>query len=273
MRLVCPNCKAEYNVADDAFSDGARDVQCSNCQHTWFQTPASRMISREVSRVLSTPLPSVVKTQSRDVSAYDSPQAGNSRAEGPLHKPVGDGPRHRPVDPNVANILREEAELTRGVADYSADAPAPASSREVTAEEIEETRQRIARMTAEEGGTPTGMSPAAAAAAHAAAHADPHSIPELTEINAALRARQEAQDGSGLTELEMKEARDRRGFRRGFFTVLLLVALIISPYIFADEVVEAMPELSGYMATYVLVIDQMRDLLRAAVDAIAGLFA
>ena len=37
MRLVCPNCDAQYEVADDAIPEAGRDVQCSNCGHAWFQ--------------------------------------------------------------------------------------------------------------------------------------------------------------------------------------------------------------------------------------------
>ena len=37
MRLVCPNCGAQYEVPDDVIPQGGRDVQCSNCGHTWFQ--------------------------------------------------------------------------------------------------------------------------------------------------------------------------------------------------------------------------------------------
>lgn len=37
MRLVCPNCEAKYEVPDDAIPDTGRDVQCTNCGHTWFQ--------------------------------------------------------------------------------------------------------------------------------------------------------------------------------------------------------------------------------------------
>ena len=37
MRLVCPNCDAEYEVDDAAIPRDGRDVQCSNCGHAWFQ--------------------------------------------------------------------------------------------------------------------------------------------------------------------------------------------------------------------------------------------
>jgi predicted Zn finger-like uncharacterized protein len=37
MRLICPNCGAQYEVADDVIPQAGRDVQCSNCGHTWFE--------------------------------------------------------------------------------------------------------------------------------------------------------------------------------------------------------------------------------------------
>jgi resuscitation-promoting factor RpfA len=40
MRLVCPNCEAKYEVPEDAIPDSGRDVQCTNCGHTWFQMRA-----------------------------------------------------------------------------------------------------------------------------------------------------------------------------------------------------------------------------------------
>ena len=40
MRLTCPNCAAEYEVPEDVIPAEGRDVQCSNCGQTWFQTAA-----------------------------------------------------------------------------------------------------------------------------------------------------------------------------------------------------------------------------------------
>ncbi len=42
MRLVCPNCGAQYEVDDQVIPAEGRDVQCSNCGHTWFQIPKGR---------------------------------------------------------------------------------------------------------------------------------------------------------------------------------------------------------------------------------------
>lgn len=40
MRLVCPNCGAQYEVDDRVVPEGGRDVQCSSCGHAWYQMPA-----------------------------------------------------------------------------------------------------------------------------------------------------------------------------------------------------------------------------------------
>ncbi len=37
MRLICPNCGAQYEVDDSVIPDGGRDVQCSACGQSWFQ--------------------------------------------------------------------------------------------------------------------------------------------------------------------------------------------------------------------------------------------
>jgi predicted Zn finger-like uncharacterized protein len=40
MRLICPSCGAQYEVDESVIPDTGRDVQCSNCGHAWFQSPA-----------------------------------------------------------------------------------------------------------------------------------------------------------------------------------------------------------------------------------------
>ena len=36
MRLLCPKCDAEYEVADGVIPNAGRDVQCSSCDTIWF---------------------------------------------------------------------------------------------------------------------------------------------------------------------------------------------------------------------------------------------
>lgn len=37
MRLTCPNCGAQYEIPAEVIPEAGRDVQCSNCNETWFQ--------------------------------------------------------------------------------------------------------------------------------------------------------------------------------------------------------------------------------------------
>ena len=39
MRLVCENCHATYEVADNAIPEEGREVQCAKCDHIWLQMP------------------------------------------------------------------------------------------------------------------------------------------------------------------------------------------------------------------------------------------
>lgn len=49
MRLTCPNCGAQYEVADDAIPENGRDVQCSNCGHVWLEKPGGSAVDGEPS--------------------------------------------------------------------------------------------------------------------------------------------------------------------------------------------------------------------------------
>ncbi|MGO4852490.1 zinc-ribbon domain-containing protein [Phaeovulum sp. W22_SRMD_FR3] len=54
MRLICPNCSAQYDVDDSVIPDAGRDVQCSNCGQTWFQ-PSARYLREAAEAEASAP--------------------------------------------------------------------------------------------------------------------------------------------------------------------------------------------------------------------------
>lgn len=47
MRLICPNCDAQYEVGAGVIPLSGRDVQCSNCGQTWFQTHPDMLADEE----------------------------------------------------------------------------------------------------------------------------------------------------------------------------------------------------------------------------------
>ncbi|SDH10702.1 zinc-ribbon domain-containing protein [Alloyangia pacifica] len=126
MRLICPNCGAQYEVPVDAIPAGGRDVQCSSCGHTWFQLhpedtlrvddPAAPQpddlstddIWEEMDE--GTSLPSAEP----DAAPAPDPDPAPAAAEAPSQESATPVPRRpvraRGLDPSVAEVLRQEAE-------------------------------------------------------------------------------------------------------------------------------------------------------------------
>ncbi|MDX8350026.1 zinc-ribbon domain-containing protein [Cognatiyoonia sp. IB215446] len=251
MRLVCPNCGAQYDIADDAIPEGGRDVQCSSCAHTWFQTEKPAAVGRKRSELL-------------------------------LNAPLAEPPPRKPLDSAVSDILRQEAAHESAARAAEDGGPPPTQEQKrPPGVNIEETRRRIAEMTSAEAAKPA-PSPAAVAAAATGAvvttappapaqNTNQRAVPTIEEINASLRARAEASDTSGLTEAEQYEVVQRRGFRRGFFFVLILLAIVMAPYFFQAQINENLPQFSQYMMPYVETIDQMRLWLNDQVQALSAM--
>ena len=83
----------------------------------------------------------------------------------------------------------------------------------------------------------------------------------------------DAGNGTRVTEAERVDAMRRRGFRRGFFVVLALFALIVTPYVLADQIMENLPQSRETMVQYVAVIDELRASLVTFVDGIQSSIA
>jgi len=326
MRLICPNCEAQYEVPDDAIPPGGRDVQCSNCQQSWFQTqkpvtPARNALMLEPSDPHAAPeedaadkqpvaselyddleedviadnavteaMPDV--TEAAEVNAEEIPSSARGQAALEETAPPQEAPppqqattppaqaaassdaqneplKRKPLDDAVANILREEAALGGAPAATGPIASPPATETPKAAAPVTEdkTRQRIALMTKEEGGNASGSQQS-----DIAAQTDAHmrTIPTINEINATLRARAQASDMSGLTEAEKYEAVQRSGFRRGFFMILIIFAILILPYIFADQIIENLPQTKDIMTSYVVMVDQIRISLGDLVNSLTS---
>ena len=92
MRLICPNCDAQYEVDDGAVPPGGRDVQCSNCGHAWFQMHVDALAEGDAAEEVAvaapagpepSPVPPVIEAppvesapvESAPVGAADAPPA------------------------------------------------------------------------------------------------------------------------------------------------------------------------------------------------------
>lgn len=261
MRLVCPNCTAQYEVGDDVIPESGRDVQCSNCGHTWFETPgvvADTPPAPEPVPAHQEPEPvEEIEEEFDDAAAPDAPEDAAAAAE----------PSR--VDPSVAEILNAEAE--REEAARAAERGTPMESQTemgLTQDEArdKETAERIARLKGEE-----------ATAAAVAAATRKEMLPDIEEINSTLRSNEERGEKVAPEPEEVEKA-EKRGFRTGFFGVLLIVLVLVVLYMFAPQIKSAVPALAGTVDAYVSAVDSgrawldgllggVRDSMQSAVDA------
>lgn len=255
MRLSCPSCGAKYDVADDAIPEGGRDVQCSNCNHSWFHIEKT-----------SAPAPTV------------APAAQQAR---------------KPIDPAVSDILRQEAAREKQLRTSGTKTPRQTQEDKTPkpAPDAAETRRRIAEMTEAAGDGGTAPAPKAAKASRdiaagpapeqpSAIAPDPSKDPDTTlpdmpsmnDINTSLRTRAQAPEPE-LTPAEQAEAITRRGFRRGFVFVLMIFAVLFGPYVFADQITASIPQSADAMASYVSMVDGWRLTLNQTAGALGDMIA
>lgn len=253
MRLICPNCDAQYEVPDDVLPVSGRDVQCSNCGQTWFQHHPDQ-------------------TPDEGTEAQDHPAPDEETAPPP--HPAPPTPQRKQLDPAVADILRQEAEAEkearkanqRGSIESQPDLgmdfadPGPEAASERRAREA---RERMARLR----GDPQikddpSQSNAATNAASATIGSRRDLLPDIEEINSTLRSgNARSVSGADAMDLEIEAPtfqRARRGFRVGFLTVILVFVILAVIYVAAPRLSTSVPALQAPLSTYVSLIDQLR---------------
>lgn len=249
MRLICPNCDAQYEVVDDVIPTEGRDVQCSNCGQTWFQHHPDHMPEVEADSDAPDDL----------VEPDDAPTEDEERAASPE-------PPRRELDPSVADILRQEAELESQARASEADRLESQpdlgldSAESETDRRAREARERMARMRGEDP-NPEQVSEAAATAAAIGSRRD--LLPDIEEINSTLRSTSDRQSGTPADPSPQNDEAPVRksGFRRGFAMMILLAVILGALYVFAPQIAQAVPQVDPYLSAFVAQVDTARSWL------------
>lgn len=293
MRLICPNCGATYEVAADAIPEPGRDVQCSNCAHTWFETPgASEARERgEEPEVVSQPEPmpddeanteEVTEQPAGDPPQPAEPEPTAQEDPHPEEEETsadGDPADDRPsqeidevvaedaapeaevetaarttVKPSVADILREEA--AREEARRAEDAQSQLQSQpDLDLDRPVDRDEQLAEEARRRMARLRGEAAPAIGAATAAG-AKGELLPDIEEINSSLRSNQTAEDPEPSPASPANSG--DKGFRRGFLTVITLAILALIVYLMAPRLTVWVPALERPLTTYVGLVDQVR---------------
>jgi predicted Zn finger-like uncharacterized protein len=304
MRLICPNCDAQYEVDGSAISAEGRDVQCSNCGHGWFQLPPDLDTEDEDDTApprspAPRPVPPAVKPSPASTAksgakhgAWDDDDdedentapapaqvkrtvaATTAKADKPA-EPAQPAVQRRTVDESLLAVLREEAE--RETAVRRSETPRPLESQpdlgleETTgaASAAKAVRDRLARL--------RGPEPESQAADKPAARRD--LLPDIEEINSTLRASSENRGNEPFTSAQSKaeQVEPDTGFRSGFTLMLLVAVVLTAVYLAAPRLAEQFPAGKPALDSYVSGVDAARvwldTAMRNAINALQGLTA
>lgn len=268
MRLICPNCDAEYEVDDAAIPRTGRDVQCSSCGHAWFQTHPEVEAEQEAEADLYE-LPEGAEGAAPDVFAAEP----EDDAPEPV-VPVVAAPKPRTLDETVLAVLREEAERETAARRAEA-APKPAIETQ-TEMPLGQDQSGMAAAVRRIAKMRSGAEPAPTPVPSPKSRRD--MLPAIEEINSTLRATSDrkSDEDSAIyeTAADARVRTGRSGFRRGFVMLVALGVLIVVLYVVAPLIAVKVPALAAVAAAYVTAVDAARvwldAQLRSLVETLRG---
>lgn len=254
MRLTCPNCDAQYEVAEDAIPPGGRDVQCSNCGHAWFQ-PSADAADAAAGDDEEGPVPPAAAPAAA-VPAVDGDDGEAA--------PVFDQPpplRRHEVDETVLAILREEAERETE-ARRREEAEAQAAARPVAAPAAPAAEPAPPGLSAEARPDPDGydlMTDQGLVVGRPGKGRE--LLPDIDAIKSTLQASGDrpVDDGEAGAEADAPPpARRSGGFRMGFGLTLSLGALLAVVYATAPGLIARFPAAEPALGAYVAGVNDTR---------------
>ena len=308
MRLICPNCGAQYEVADDAIPAAGRDVQCSNCGHGWFQGshgaevhgeayPRTAEVDVETPDPIETAVPepvataAVVGTEPVTVEPEpDDDDHGDQETEPEPEPEAAPDPEavdaaaampaslQPSLDDNLLAVLREEAE--REVAQRRAET---ARTIETQADLGIEAAGAYVPPASAATRTP---SPGRNEYSHLSSDADQEAtvpptsvrpaarrdlLPNVEEISSTLRSSSGARDDDDNPMPDLPPIRRSSGFRSGFLLSVLLAVIVVVAYVLAPRLAEQFPAAKGALDAFVMGVDTLRAWVRSIVASLTGM--
>ena len=285
MRLICPNCDAQYEVDDSVIPENGRDVQCSNCGHTWFQNAAgwedeavAVVADEKVETPETAPEPEIEEPVAPEIpETADASEPASSewvqsdQSDEVTEKDISAENPPRGLEEDVSSILREEAEreaAQRASENVGLETQPDLGLDEPSGDQAPDVKGRMARLR----GLDDDLGASAAATA-VTGGARKDLLPDIEEINSTLTASAgTAEEGS---EQDLKETSEKRGFRRGFAITILIFAAFVLVYIFAQSIAQAVPGAEPALASYVDWVNALRDaidnLMQSAVSRLTAL--
>lgn len=270
MRLICPNCGAQYEVPEEVIPEDGRDVQCSNCGDTWFQTHPDHPQHSETEEPAFDDEQPLDKDKAEDQPDWTEPDD----EEEDTAPPAEEAPARRELDPDVASVLREEAsrEHEARAAERGGLETQPDLGLEPSQDEADKrSHQAKARMARLRGVSTPLNDP------EEEDEIDPGTrrglLPDIDDVNSTISSEQapveqdrSARDGSKVATPPPA----RGGFRRGLRLAILLAIIATAIYIFSPQIAEMVPALADPLIAYVETVNQWRAQLN---DAVAPLIA
>jgi predicted Zn finger-like uncharacterized protein len=293
MRLICPNCDAQYEVDDSAIPAEGRDVQCSNCGHTWFHAQGDPVDppAGEPEVGFEEPEYETPAYQEQAQHGPVPPQGDGANADAAARvSPTGDdfeeeedatvlpqavaalaataAPQRRGLDANVAALLREEAEReqqARRAESGGLESQADLGLEAALAKGRTGRADRAAKDPfADDNDTQTPQITRTGRAA----------LPDIDQINATLNASDDHADHMRAESPAPDTSDPRRGFRLGFGIALLAGVAVWAVYVFTPQIVAQVPAAETALTALGGGIDAVRiwldQIMRQVIASING---
>lgn len=288
MRLTCPACGAQYEVPANVIPADGREVQCSNCGEVWlqraeedpetsesFEAPEEQSENKQTQEDVSPasdPAPASDPQMQDAADPEAAPDAADPAEEEAEVDPTPWVPGRRSIDQNIADLLREEAELeararrNEMVGGLESQPELGLTEGPLAPEERrrDESRARMAVLRGENASDQPGHG-------EGSDHDMPvegsrrDRLPDIEEINSTLRSNEDrpAQDPGQTAQAEVRE---KRQTRHGFTMIVVLAAILALVYAFAPQIAISLPQADPWLSSYVAQVDNGRTWLNGHVQ-------